>query len=137
MIARAISLLFFAAIFAFIVNTLVIAQLTARVADLARAIDSLWVRLLLGALLLDLSKLVGLLPAAFVVRRTQTLPPLLAAMLFVLLSLAMELAVHVAIGQMWLWTIPGLLAARASLFAVMIWIISRVFAGNRPRLTET
>lgn len=130
-VAHSISLLFFAAFFAFLLEMALAGKLAVVLARQVRNLESLGVRLLLGALV-DATKLIALLPAAFVVRRAQVFAPTVAALVLVMLTLLFELLVHAIVDQLWLWTIPSLLLLRLGLMALLVWLLARIFAAKRP-----
>ena len=127
--ARTAALILLASTGAYLLSLVSVSWLAYRVARGLQDLSHPWLKLLLGVVLLDLGKLVGLLPAAWLIARRIALRPILAAAALVLLCFAIELAVMATIGQAdWVLQTPAILATRCCVAALMVWPVHRMLA---------
>ena len=132
--ARSWSLLFCAAVGAFLVNAIVVSRLAVWVGNAARGVESVFLRLVLGFVALDLAKLIGLAPAAWLLGPGLALHPTAAAAGLVLLTFGFEAAVAFILQQdPWLLREPAVLAGRAAAAALLVWILALLIRRRRSR----
>lgn len=132
--ARAAALVFCAAAGAYLLNIAATSHLAFWIGQKAEDLSNPLLRLLIGLVVLDLSKIVGLLPAAWLLRRVTGARPVLVAAALVVLCFGFELAVMLIIQpaqdawQWWLFWVARICAA-----TVLVWPVWRVIAtGRRP-----
>jgi hypothetical protein len=126
--ARDASLLFCAGLAGYLVSILLAARLGVFLVAALPGDHSTLVRLLLGTLVLDLSKAPGLLLLAWGLRRILSLSPNTAALLVLGFCYGLELLTALALGQSGGLRWSGLLcriAAAGLLFAALRWILAR------------
>jgi len=129
--ARNAAVLLLGSIGAYLLGSLTISWLAFQVSRAVRHLEPAWLQALLGVLLLDIGKLIGLLPAAWVIRRAVTLSPWPAAAVLVVLCFMLELAMMAVIGQAgWVLSEPTLMATRAATGAALVWPVARVLGST-------
>jgi TRAP-type C4-dicarboxylate transport system permease small subunit len=137
---RDIALLLCAAVAAYLLTALTIAPLAVVVARYLQNVGASWYVAFGAATLLDLGKLVGLLPVGWMVRRAVSIRPALAAVMLVFLCYGLELAVMVILQQAaWAWRSPTIWLARAVvglLSSVVVASVMRRGKGQDGRATS-
>lgn len=124
---RTLGLLFCGAVGAYLLQVVLLSPLMVAMARWLRGVESLGLRLLVGVLLIDGGKLLGLLPAAFLLGRGSAFGPWTAATLLMLLLLSLEAAVALVLGQTgWLYGSAALLALRAAVSVLVVWAVAAV-----------
>jgi len=122
--ARAVSLVFCVGVGAYLLHVALMSPLAVWVASAVRGVESLALRLVLGALVLDLSKAVPLAPAAWLIGRITALPPWAAALGLVLVCFGCDAAISALLQQgPWLWAQPAVLALRLASAALLVWLL--------------
>lgn len=128
---RSGSLLFFTAVAVYLVCVIISAALVPRVALWMRGSDSIALRILMGALATDLSKLVALVPASLLLARSVPWRPMSSAAALVGLTYTFDLILSVLLLQWWLFETPTVWATRATIVALSIWICGKAIARRR------
>lgn len=124
---RTLGLLFCGAVGAYLLQVIVLSPLMVAMARWLRGVESVGLRLLVGVLLIDGGKLLGLLPAAFLLGRGSAFAPFTAAVLLVTLLLLLEAAVALVLGQTgWLYGSAALLALRGAMLVLVSWAVAAV-----------
>ncbi|MBK6847295.1 MAG: hypothetical protein IPG96_07035 [Proteobacteria bacterium] len=134
LLAREASLLLFGTLAAYLVHATLAGRLLGWAAR--RGVEQLspWLQLALGALALDGSKLLGLLPVAWVVGPLLVARPWVAATLLVLACFALELAVNAVLQQVGgLWTPWPLALIRVADAAALVWPLGVLLRQRRAR----
>jgi hypothetical protein len=130
--ARAAALIFVAAAGAYLIHVSTTSHLAFWVGQKAERLSNPLLRMLIGLVVLDLSKVVGLLPAAWLLRRVTHARPVLVATALVVLCFGFELTVMLIIQpaqDAWQWWLFWL--ARIGAAAVLVWPVQRVIAAGR------
>ncbi|MBW2733025.1 MAG: hypothetical protein JRH20_11590 [Deltaproteobacteria bacterium] len=130
---RNASLLFFASVGTYLLCVMISAALVPRVALWMRGSDSLALRILMGALTTDLSKLITLVPISLLLARRVPWSPMTTASALVGLTYTFDLALSALLLQRWLFEDPAVWATRGAIVALSIWICGRVIARWRRR----
>ena len=124
---RTLGLLFCGAVGAYLLQVILLSPLMVAMARWLQGVESLWGRVLVGVLLIDGGKLLGLLPAAFLLGRGSAFAPTTAAIMLVSLLLLLEGAVALVLGQTgWLYSSAALLALRAAVIVLVTWAVTAV-----------
>lgn len=127
-VARDLSLIFCAALAAYLASLLLGARLGIWLVAVLPADSSLPLRLLLGTLVLDFSKAPPLLLLAWALRRALSLRPIVAALGLLGFTYGLELLTGLALGQVPPLAWPVLASrglALALLVAALRWLLSR------------
>jgi hypothetical protein len=133
-LGRGVGLVFCAAIAAFLIDTIALAPLVVATAKLLRGVESVAARLIVGALVIDGSKIAGLLPAAFLIARGMTLAPWNAAALLVCLTLGLHAITAMILQQgAWLWGNVTVLACRVAMAFLLTWACAAVITRRRQK----
>jgi hypothetical protein len=128
------SLIFCAAVGAYLISVLVATRLSLWLAGVAGSWESTVARVALGVVALDLSKLPGLLLAAVVIGASLRASPWLSASGLVLLIYLLDAAVTALLDQVdWLYAEPVILLCRLAAAAVLAWVTMLVLRRRRPR----
>lgn len=129
-LARTAALLFFGALAAYLIGLFALSRLALAASAWA---DGPALKLVIGVLVLDAGKLVGLLPVAWVCARYVSLRPAIAAPLLVGTHYALELLVMLLIQQAaWTWSPPWVALIRGALLLLLIVPVFKVLALRRP-----
>lgn len=132
--ARAWSLVACGAFGSYLVHAAIVGRAALWIAGSLRDLDSAVVRLLLGLLVIDVTKLVALLPAGWLLAPRVALGPATAATGLVLLTYALETAVLAVVQQLSWTSAPVVIAARAACAALLVWMVARLMQRRRGRL---
>jgi len=128
--ARSWSLLFFAVLGAYMLWLMVAAPLVVWIAG--RNIGSPVLRLLLGVLMVDLSKAIGLLPAAWLLGRDLDVRPIVGAVGMAVMFFGLEAAVGAGMPQgLWVWSRPPIVLCRLAVLFLLIWAVARLLRWRR------
>lgn len=128
---RSVSLLFFAAVGVYLICIIISATLAPRVALWLRGSDSLTLRILMGALVTDVSKLIALLPAALLLATSVPWRPMQLATGLVGLTYGFDLLLSVLLMQRWLFAEPTIWVTRAAVAALSVWLCGGLIARRR------
>ena len=119
--ARDISLIFCGALGAYLISLVVMARLGIPLTSVARTTDSVWIKVALGMVALDLGKVPGLLLVGWLLARATRLSPLGFALGLVLVVYAFDVAVSSLLQQAaWLWAEPLVLVCRVAAVVAMV-----------------
>lgn len=133
-LARSSALVFFAAIGAYLLYAAVEAWLAPRAAAYTAELSSTVVRAVVAVAAVDLSKLVGLAPAAWLLGTWLSARPYVTAVALVLTLFGIETAVLCALGQVrGLWTPSLVPIARAVSAAVLVLVTARIVRRRQSR----
>lgn len=132
-LVRAGALLLFGGLAAYLIALLAWGRLALWISRLAIGPTE---KMLLGVLILDLGKLIGLLPVAWLIGIQRPLRPTLAAPILVGLHFLFELLVMSMVEQArWIWSPAWIAATRGSVLLLLIvpvyWVMVR--QGDRSR----
>lgn len=130
--ARTASLIVIGAAGAYLLVTVLVSRAALLVVDASRQIKTPFIRLALGVAVVDLSKLLGLLPAAWLLRNQLQIRPTVAASALVVLCFAVEaLVASLVQAGGWLWAGPIVLIARLIAAAVLVYVVTLVLSRRR------
>lgn len=129
------SLIFCAAVGAYLLSVLVATRLSLWLAGAARSWESPAARVALGVVGLDLSKLPGLLLAAVVIGSSLKARPWISSIGLVLMIYLIDAVVTALLGQIgWLYAEPVILLCRLAAAAALTWVTMLVLKRRqRPR----
>lgn len=132
-LARTASLLFFAGLAAYLAHAALAGWLVRWIAGLGLERVPAWLQLTLGIALLDASKLLALLPVAWVVGPLLTARPWVVASALLAICFALEAAIHAALLQAGgLWTPWPLALLRLTAAALLLWPLTALVRWRRP-----
>jgi hypothetical protein len=124
-LARNAALLLFGAVGAYLLSAVIAARLALLLVDAGGS--SVWLRVLFGVIALDLSKLPGLLLAAWLLAATTKLRPMPSAVALVALTFALEIIIALLLGQhRWLWASAMVLLCRAAAASLLVYAVARL-----------
>ncbi|MCK5801010.1 MAG: hypothetical protein KAI47_27670 [Deltaproteobacteria bacterium] len=126
---RGVALVFSAAIGVFLLDVILLSPLVIAVASALRGVESIALRLVIGALAIDGAKIFTLLPAAFLIGRGVSLSPWTAAGLLVAFILAFHAITTLILQQgAWLWGTAVIVAIRLAFAFLLMWATAAVIA---------
>ncbi len=136
---RGVALVFSAAIGVFLLDIILLSPLVIAVASALRGVESIALRLVIGALAIDGAKIFTLLPAAFLIGRGVSLSPWTTAGLLVTLTLAFHAITALILQQgAWLWGTAVIVALRLAFAFLLMWATAAVIARRqRSDVPET
>ena len=135
---RDLSLVFCGSLGAYLVSLVVTARLAMLLSDAIRHSPSVWARVALGLVALDLGKVPGLLLASWILARATHLSPWGNAVGLVLMVYAFDLVVSSMLQQFgWLWGEPAVLACRVAAAVILSLLLARLTKRWRRRKTTT